>query len=305
MADLEGKVAIVTGAARGLGRVFALQLADQGARLVINDLGTALDGAGRDEGPAQEVVDEIKRAGGEAVAHFGDVADWSDSQAMIQTAIDSFGDLDILVNNAGVMRDNVLFNMTEEEFDIVIRTHLKGHFCGMRHASAYWRERSKEKGAPVYGRIISSASEAWLMGNAGQPNYAAAKAGIVALTMSAARVVQKYGVTANVIMPRARTRMTSSGPWAAIFAKPDEGFDNFAPENTAPLVGYLASPRAERVSGYLFIVWAREVTIVGKAPKEPVFSSEEAWTVDALDQQLGAWFAVHEPIDDGFALPMS
>ncbi len=305
MADLEGKVAIVTGAARGLGRVFALQLADQGARLVINDLGTALDGAGRDEGPAQEVVDEIKRAGGEAVAHFGDVADWSDSQAMIQTAIDSFGDLDILVNNAGVMRDNVLFNMTEEEFDIVIRTHLKGHFCGMRHASAYWRERSKEKGAPVYGRIISSASEAWLMGNAGQPNYAAAKAGIVALTMSAARVVQKYGVTANVIMPRARTRMTSSGPWAAIFAKPDEGFDNFAPENTAPLVGYLASPRAERVSGYLFIVWAREVTIVGKAPKEPVFSSEEAWTVDALDQQLGPWFAVHEPIDDGFALPMS
>jgi 3-oxoacyl-[acyl-carrier protein] reductase len=305
MGDLDGKVAIVTGAARGLGRVFALQLASQGARLVVNDLGTALDGGGRDEGPAQEVVDEIKRAGGEAVAHFGDVADWGDSQGMIQTAIDSFGDLDILVNNAGVMRDNVLFSMTEEEFDIVIRTHLKGHFCGMRHASAYWRERSKEKGAPVYGRIINSASEAWLMGNAGQPNYAAAKAGIVALTMSAARVVQKYGVTANVIMPRARTRMTSSGPWAAIFAKPEDGFDNFAPENAGPLVGYLASPRAERVSGYLFIVWAREVTIVGKPTKEPVFTSEDAWSVDALDEKLGPWFAEHEPIDDGFALPMA
>jgi 3-oxoacyl-[acyl-carrier protein] reductase len=293
---LAHRAAIVTGASRGIGRHVALGLAAEGCRVLL---------CARDRSALRAVEAEIDAAGGSAVSMAVDVTDPSAADAVAAECLRAFGRLDILVNNAGVMRDNVLFSMTEEEFDTVVRTHLKGHFCGMRHASAYWRDRSKAKGAPVYGRIISSASEAWLMGNAGQPNYAAAKAGIVALTMSAARVVQKYGVTANVIMPRARTRMTSSGPWAAIFAKPDEGFDNFAPENAGPLVGWLASPKAERVSGYLFIVWAKEVTVVGKPTKDPVFTSDEAWTVDALERQLGPWFAEHEPIDDGFALPMA
>ena len=300
---LDGKVAIVTGAARGLGKVEALELARLGARVVVNDLGTSGDGSGRDEEPARAVVEEIKSMGGEAVPHFGDVAVWDDAQSLIQTAVDGFGDLHILLNNAGFCRDKMIFNMTEEEWDTVIRVHMKGHFSTTRFAAAYWRSQSKAAGAPIYGRLISTASEAFIFGSAGQPNYAAAKAGIVAMTMSAAQALLRYGVTANVIMPRARTRMTDSGMVAQMFAKPDEGFDTFAPENVSPLVGYLASPQAERISGQVFVVWGKHVTVVGRPSTDTRFESQEAWSIENLHQQLGPHFEKLEPVTDGFIVP--
>ncbi|MEE8508730.1 MAG: SDR family NAD(P)-dependent oxidoreductase, partial [Myxococcota bacterium] len=302
MGDLDGKVAIVTGAARGLGRCEALQLASQGARLVINDLGSAGDGSGRDEEPARAVVDEIKQMGGEAVPHFGDVANWNDAEALIGTALDHFGGLNILVNNAGFIRDRMPWNMTEEDFDAVVRVHLKGHFCPMRFAMIHWREASKRRGAPIYGRLINTASESYLFGSVGQPNYAAAKAGIVAITMGAAQLLLKYGVTANVFIPRARTRMTSSGPLEAMFAKPEEGFDVFAPENATPLVGYLASPKAERISGYVFIIWNRQVKIVSGPGIDAAFENDERWDLDSLHTALGPHFEKLEPVKDGYAL---
>jgi 3-oxoacyl-[acyl-carrier protein] reductase len=283
--------------------VEALELARLGARVVVNDLGTRADGSGKDEGPAEGVVEEIKKLGGEAVAHFGDVADWNDAQTLIRKAIDEFGELDILVNNAGFLRDRMLFNMSEEDFDSVIRVHLKGHFCTMRFATAYWREQSKAKGGPTYARLISTASEAFLFGSAGQPNYAAAKAGIVAMTMAAAQACLRYGVTANVICPRARTRMTDSGTLGAIFAQPESGFDNFAPEHVAPLVGYLASPEAERISGQVFIIWGKQLTVVGRPSTDTRFENEDAWTVESLHKQLGPHFEKLEPVRDGFSVP--
>ncbi|HEY8493740.1 MAG TPA: SDR family NAD(P)-dependent oxidoreductase [Myxococcota bacterium] len=299
---LDGKVAIVTGGATGLGRCHALELARLGARVVVNDLGAKADGSGRDESAARAVCEEIRTLGGEAVPHFGDVADWNDSKAMIETAVRSFGDLNIVVCNAGFLRDATLFNMSEEDFDAVIRVHLKGHFCTMRHATAFWRERGKS-GAPVYGRLITTSSESALFAPPGQPNYSAAKSGIIALTMGAAQLMQKYGVTANVLMPRARTRMNDSGPLAAMFKKPEEGFDTFAPENVSPLVGWLASPLAARVSGYVFVIWGKDVTVVSRPRFGETFHSEERWTVDTLQQQLGPHFEKLEPIKDGYTVP--
>jgi 3-oxoacyl-[acyl-carrier protein] reductase len=303
MSVLDGKVAIVTGAARGLGRVEALELAKLGARVVVSDLGTAGDGSGRDEGPAQAVVDEIKAMGGEAVAHFGDVADWNDSKAMIQTAVDSFGDLNILVNNAGFCRDKMFFSMSEDEFDSVIRVHVKGHFCGIRHATEYWRGKAKAEGGSVYGRIVSTASEAFIFASVGQPNYAAAKAGVVAMTGSAAQAMVKYGVTANTIMPRARTRMNESGALAAMFAKPEEGFDNFAPENVSPLVGYLAAPASQNISGNLFIVWGKQISIIQRPLHEADFDSEAGWSYESVDAALTPYYADKEPVKDSFIVP--
>ena len=302
--SLEGKVAVVTGAAHGLGRIHALALAAQGARVVVNDLGAAVDGSGRDEEPARAVVTEIEEAGGEAVAHFGDVADWNSAQAMIQAAVESFGDLNILVNNAGFTRDATLFNMTEEQFDSVVRVHLKGHFCPMKFAADYWRQKSKSEGGPIYGRLLSTASESYFFAPPGQPNYSAAKAGVVSLTMGAAQLLLKYGVTANVVLPRARTRMTLSGQTAAMFEKPEEGFDNFAPENSSPLFVYLASPEAQRVSGHVFVVWGRQVCVVGRPdPKQAIFDNEEAWTLESLHKHLGPHFEALEPVTDGYSVP--
>jgi 3-oxoacyl-[acyl-carrier protein] reductase len=300
MSVLDGKVAIVTGAGRGLGEVEALELAKLGARVVVNDLGTKSDGSGKDEEPARAVVEEIKKAGGEAVAHFGDVADGNDSKSMFETAIGEFGDLNILVNNAGFCRDKMIFNMEEDEFDTVLRVHVKGHFLSMRHAAAYWRETSKKKGGPIYGRIISTSSEAFIFASVGQPNYAAAKAGIVALTGSTAQACAKYGVTANSIMPRARTRMTDSGLTGQMFAKPEEGFDNFHPVHVAPLVGYLASPKAANISGNVFIVWGKAITVVGRPTISDTLQSEEAWSYDSVDGALGKFFEGKEPIKDSF-----
>jgi len=302
MSVLDGKVAVVTGAGRGLGRFEALALARQGARVVVSDLGVAADGVGRDESAGQAVVDEIKSIGGEAVAHFGDAADWKDSKAMVETAIDHFGDLNILVCNAGFCRDKMVFSMSEEDFDSVIRVHLKGHFCGIRHASEYWRNKGKAEGQ-VYGRIISTSSEAAIFASAGQPNYAAAKAGIIALTNSAAQGLAKYGVTANTFMPRARTAMTMTGITAEAFAKPEEGFDVFAPEHVTPLVSYLASPDAANISGNVFIVWGKSIAVLGYPKRDGEFSVEDAWTVEKVSAEIGAFFEGKQPIVDSFIVP--
>jgi 3-oxoacyl-[acyl-carrier protein] reductase len=302
MAELEGQVAVVTGAAHGLGRIHALNLAQLGARVVVNDLGAGADGTGRNEEPARAVVEEIEKAGGEAVAHFGDIADWETSKGLIQTAIDSFGDLNILVNNAGFLRDGTIFNMSEEDFDAVIRVHLKGHFVPSKFACIHWRERSKSSGGPIFGRLINTASEAYLFGSPGQPNYSAAKAGITSMTMGIAQLMQKYGVTANVVLPRARTRMTMTGPTAAIFEKPEDGFDNFAPENASPLFCYLATPRAQRISGHVFVVWGKQVTIIAGPSNDTSFDASETWTVDNLHEQLGPHFEKLEPVKDGYSM---
>ena len=301
--ELDGKVAIVTGAGTGLGRLHALQLASMGAAVVVNDLGAAVDGAGRDESKGRGVVEEIEKAGGRAVAHFGDVADWKTAEGLVQAAIDGFGDLHILVNNAGFTRDATIFNIGEEEFDSVVRVHLKGHFAPSKFACIHWRERAKRSGGSVYGRLVSTASEAFLFGNPGQPNYAAAKAGITAFTMGIAQLMQKYGVTANVVMPRARTRMTMQGPNIAIFKEPESGFDTFHPEHVLPLFAYLCTPRAARISGHLFIVWGREIKVIGRPEPKQVFHTDDAWSVDSVHAKLDPYFAKLEPVKDGFTVP--
>lgn len=303
MGVLDGYVAAVTGAGRGLGRVEAIELAHLGARVVVADLGT--DGAGRGASAdgAQSVVEEILSAGGEAVAHHGDAADWNDAKGMIDKALGTWGDFHILVNNAGFCRDKMLFSMSEEDFDDVMRVHVKGHFVGMRHAGEYWRNKSKAMGHPTYGRIISTSSEAFIFASTGQPNYAAAKAGIVALTGSAAQALERYGVTANTIMPRARTRMTSEGPTAALFAAPEDGFDTFAPEHVAPLVGYLASPVSERSSGNVYVIWGRSIRVLERPGFIADFETAEDWTHEAVDQALTPWLADRDPIRESFVVP--
>lgn len=300
MGDLTGKVAVVTGAGRGLGREEAIQLARQGARVVINDIGIPAA-----QEAAESAVAEIKAFGGEAIAVYGDCADTNDAQNLMKTTLDTFGDLNIFVNNAGFCRDKTIFGMSDEEFDSVVRVHLRGHFVNMRNATAYWREKAKG-GAPVYGRLISTSSEAMLFGSAGQPNYAAAKAGITAMTMGAAQLMIKYGITCNVIMPRARTDMTNQGATAAMFAKPEDGFDVFSPANVAPLVGYLASPEAGRISGEVFIVWGPRVTVVQRPTIDQHYDNPKGgkWDVADLHQSLSAYFNdSHTPVLDGFSVP--
>jgi 3-oxoacyl-[acyl-carrier protein] reductase len=304
MGELEGKVAVVTGAARGLGRCEAIALAREGARVVVNDLGAASDGTGKDESPAREVCEEIESFGGEAVPHFGDVADWNDSKAMLQTAIDTFGEMNILVNNAGFCRDVILHKMTEEDFDAVIRVHLKGHFCGIRHAAEYFRDRAKSEGAAPYGRIISTASESYLFGQPGQPNYGAAKAGIVPLTMGVAQLLEKYGVTANVFIPRARTRMNEDGVFSAMFAKPEEGFDTFSPENVVPLVSYLSTPRAANISGYAFIIWGRSLRVLHGPELGEEWTQDARWDHDSIDGVLQPFMDGRGGVvEGGYAVP--
>ena len=249
---LEGRVAIVTGAARGLGRAHALELARHGARVVVNDLGVERDGTGGGDGPAADVVREIAAAGGAAIANGDDVADWSGAGRMIAQAIETWGRLDALVCNAGFLRDRMFANATEDEWDAVMRVHLKGHFAPARHAAAYWRDAAK-RGEEVDARIINTTSGAGLQGSIGQAAYAAAKGGIAALTLVQAAELARYGVTANAIAPAARTRMTEAA-FADAMKAPDSGFDAMAPENVSPLVAWLASARSRAVTGRVFDV---------------------------------------------------
>jgi NAD(P)-dependent dehydrogenase (short-subunit alcohol dehydrogenase family) len=262
MGLLDGKVAIVTGAGRGLGREEALALAAEGARVIVNDLGVSVSGDGNDQSPAAAVIAEIARAGGEAMANYEDISDWQGARRTVEQAYDTWGRLDILVNNAGVLRDRMSFNMNEDEFDLVMKVHCKGHFAMIHHACARWREGAKQAGA-VYGRIINTSSEAGLMASAGNSNYAMAKAAIAALTISIAREMGKYGVTANFMAPRARTRMTDTMPNHAMFERPESGFDVFNPAWPAQLVVFLASEAAGDLNGQGFVVWGGEVMLVG------------------------------------------
>jgi NAD(P)-dependent dehydrogenase (short-subunit alcohol dehydrogenase family) len=258
---LDGKVAIVTGAGRGLGREEALALARHGARVLVNDIGASLAGEGRDRSAAADVVAAITAAGGTAAVNGDDVADWAGAKRLVDQAYDTWGRLDVLVNNAGVLRDRMSFNMSEDEFDMVLRVHAKGHFAPTRHACERWRQAAKATGS-TYGRIINTASEAGLMGTAGNANYAMAKAAVAALTVSIAREMGKYGVTSNFIAPRARTRMTESMPGAEMFAAPASGFDVFSPAWPAEVVVFLASEAAGGVTGQGFIVWGGNVVLV-------------------------------------------
>ena len=300
---MAGKVAIVTGAGRGLGRAEALELAGQGVRVVVNDYGTSLAGE-KEESPAMSVVEEIRAAGGEAVVHEGDVSDWDDARSMVQLALDTWGSLDILVNNAGLLRDRIIFNMSEEDFDLVVRVHLKGHFCTMRHACAYWREQSKATDGPVYGRIINTASESALLCSPGQPNYGPAKAGIITLTVSTAQVMARYGVTVNAIAPRARTRMTETMGSFAAPADSDDGFDPFAPENVSPLVAYLASPAAATVSGQVMVVYGKHVAVLEGPGIDTRFESDAPWTPESVAARLSPFYDGRTMITDGYIVRM-
>ncbi|MGP3974930.1 3-oxoacyl-ACP reductase [Streptomyces sp. 8N114] len=289
---LQGRTAVVTGAGRGLGRAEALELARLGARVVVNDVG--VDGRAGDGGasaaPAEQVAAEIRAAGGEAVAHHGDVADFGQARGLIRLALDTFGSLEVLVNNAGILRDRMVFSMTEEEWDTVVRVHLKGHFNTTHFAAAHWREASKAAGGPVYGRIVNTSSEAFLAGSPGQPNYAAAKGGIVGLTTSTADALAKYGVTVNAICPRARTRMTEDVFKG--FEVPADGLDPLAPAHVSPLVGYLASPAAARVNGQLLVVHGGMVALLERPKVAAKFdTAKDVFTVEELDEQLTPFFA--------------
>ena len=240
----EGRVAIVTGAGRGLGRQHALLLAAHGAKLVVNDIGAGVDGSGADNSPALEVVSAIKAAGGEAIVNAADVSNWQDAKAMIDQAVAAFGRLDILVNNAGILRDRMLTNMAEEEWDAVINVHLKGTFAPSRHAASYWREESKNCNAPVKGRIINTTSTSGIYGNVGQTNYGAAKAGIAAFTIIAARELRRYGVTVNAISPSAQTRMTEGLRELSLEQRAARD-----PKWVSPTLVYLASEEAQDITG--------------------------------------------------------
>ncbi|NRA04090.1 MAG: SDR family NAD(P)-dependent oxidoreductase [Myxococcales bacterium] len=244
----EDRVAIVTGAARGIGREYALMLAAHGAKVVVNDLGGARDGSGASRSPAEEVVEEIRAGGGEALANGEDVSDWAGAERMVRQAIDSFGRLDVLVSNAGILRDRMLVNMSEEEWDAVIRVHLKGTFAPARHAAAYWREQSKA-GNPIDARLINTSSVSGIYGNPGQTNYGAAKAGIAGFTIIAARELGRYGVTVNAIAPGALTRLTEDLMPGEIS---DEERDRRSPRWVAPLVTWLASSESSDVTGRVF-----------------------------------------------------
>lgn len=289
----EGRVVVVTGAGRGIGREHALEFARQGARVVVNDVGAALDGVGRSLGPAEEVVEQIRSFGGEAVSNGDDVADWAGAGRLVECAVASFGGFDVLVNNAGFLRDRMLVGMSEQEWDDVIRVHLKGHFAPLRQAAAYWRERVKT-GLAVDARIINTSSGAGLLGSIGQGNYVAAKAAIAGLTVVAAAEFARYGITVNAIAPAARTRMTEQA-FAETMAAPDNGFDAMAPENVAPLVVWLGSERSRHVTGRMFEVEGGVISLATGWRHGPRVDRGQRWEPTELDDAVKQLLADSPP----------
>lgn len=280
----DGRVVIVTGAGRGIGRSHALAFAKEGAKVVVNDLGGEVNGSGRSVDPAQTVVDEIKAAGGEAVANTCNVADWQGAQHLVHSAIDAFGRLDVLVNNAGILRDRMLANMAEEEWDAVINVHLKGTFAPAHWASEYWRDRAKA-GETNDARIINTSSASGLYGNPGQTNYGAAKAGIAAFTIIAARELERYGVTVNAIAPGARTRMTAPLGYGTTDTQAAE-FDAFAPENISPLVVWLGSIQSREVTGRVFNVAGGKLSVAEGWSHGPSIDKGARWEPSELDEVI-------------------
>jgi NAD(P)-dependent dehydrogenase (short-subunit alcohol dehydrogenase family) len=276
MGICDDRVVIVTGAARGLGRAHALAFAAEGAKVVVNDLGVELDGTSARSGPAEEVVDEIRDLGGQAIPNGDDIADWNGAARLVRSAIDAFGDLHVVVNNAGFVRDRMFANVDEDEWDAVVRVHLKGHFAPSRHAAAYWRDRAKS-GEPVDARIVNTSSGAGLLGSVGQAAYSAAKAGIATLTLVQAAELGRYGVTANAIAPSARTRMTE-GVFTEMMARPDSGFDAMDPANVSPLVVWLGSPESQGVTGRVFEIEGGKVSVADGWHHGPARDKGERWT---------------------------
>ncbi|SDZ17501.1 NAD(P)-dependent dehydrogenase, short-chain alcohol dehydrogenase family [Amycolatopsis xylanica] len=291
MGVLDGRVAIITGAGRGIGREHALLFAREGASVVVNDLGGGNDGSGSDAGPAQQVADEIVAAGGKAVANTDNVADWKGAAALVDQAVDAFGGLDLLINNAGILRDGFIANLDESQWDDVIAVHLKGHMATMRHAAAYWKDQAKS-GKTVTAAIVNTASASGtFMPNAGQVNYGAAKAGIAAMTLVAAQELERYGVRANAIAPIARTRLTLATPgMGAIFAQEvEEGeFDAFSPANISPLVAYLSTEKCPH-TGKLFAVQGGAISLLEGWHAVKTTETDGPWTIGDVGDRLGAW----------------
>jgi NAD(P)-dependent dehydrogenase (short-subunit alcohol dehydrogenase family) len=288
MGALDGRIAIITGAGRGLGREHALLFAAEGAKVVVNDLGGNIDGTGDDRAPAQLVVDEIEEIGGEAVANVDNVADWEGAQRLVNTAVETYGDLHVLVNNAGILRDRVLVNMTEEEWDAVIHVHLKGHFCPTRFAAGYWREQTKA-GKEVKASIINTSSTSGLLGNPGQANYGAAKAGIAAFSnIVAMELTPRYGVRSNTIAPAARTRLTEQTPGLEEAVKKPEdpgAFDTWDPANVSPLVAYLATENCP-FTGTTFFVQGGVVRLFQPWTMTETIDKGDRWTVTELEKEM-------------------
>lgn len=287
MGALDGRVAIITGAGRGIGREHALLFASEGAKVVVNDLGGSLDGSGGEGTPAEQVVAEIKALGGEAVANHDNIADWAGGENLIKQAVETYGDLHVLVNNAGILRDRVLVNLSEDDWDAVIHVHLKGHFVPTRHAATYWREQAKA-GKTVKASIINTSSTSGLLGNVGQSNYGAAKAGIAAFTVIIAEELSRYGVRANAIAPAARTRMTESTPGLSdVVAKPTDAavFDAWDPANISPLVAALAT-EGSTINGEVFFVQGGTVRRFRNWTMTDTLEKNDRWGVAELAEKL-------------------
>jgi NAD(P)-dependent dehydrogenase (short-subunit alcohol dehydrogenase family) len=296
MGALDGRVAIITGAGRGIGREHALLFASEGAKVVVNDLGGAVDGSGDDRTPAQQVVDEIRALGAEALANDDDVADWEGGRRLVASTVEAFGDLHILVNNAGILRDKMLVNMSTEEWDSVIHVHLKGHFVPTRHAAAYWREKVKD-GREVSAAIVNTSSTSGLLGNPGQTNYGAAKAGIAAFTVIAAQELGRYGVRVNAVAPAARTRMTEQTPGLGDIVKAPKdpaAFDVWDPANISPLVAYLSTESCP-LTGKVLFVQGGQVRLFQPWTMTDTLEKDDRWTVAELAARLPAVVGVDAP----------
>ncbi len=289
----DGRVVVITGAGRGLGRSYALAFAREGAKVVVNDLGTDLGGQVRDTAVAQVVVDEIKAMGGEAVANGDDVADWDGAQRIIDTAVNTFGTLDVVVNNAGIVRDRMFVSCTPEEWDAVLHVHLRGHFCVASRAVAFWRSRQKA-GLPVDARIINTSSGAGLQGSVAQSAYSAAKGGIASLTLVQSAELGRYGITANALAPAARTRMTE-GAFPEKMKKPESGFDVQDPDNIAPAVVWLGSPQSAGVTGCVFELEGGRITICDGWNEGPTADKHARWEPKEVGPVVADLMAKRKP----------